>query len=110
MVKVKFSAAILAVMLAGTGHAAMAQSDQTVTLRDAIAVAMQSNPEIIEVQMNKEAIQFEREQAQGLFAPRVELEASGGIRRLENSTRRALGIANNELYPLEAGIRASAAF
>src|SRR3546814_12945751 len=31
---------------------------------------------------------------------------SAGVRRLENSTRRALGIAGDELYPLEAGIRA----
>ena len=106
MVKLKTGAAILAVLLTGAGHSAMAQSDQTVTMRDAVAIAMQSNPEIIEAQMNMEAIQFEREQAQGLFAPRVEFEATGGIRRLENTTRRSLGIADNVLYPVEAGVRA----
>ena len=56
--------------------------------------------------MNKEAIEFEREQAQGLYLPRVDIEASAGIRRLENPTRRTLGIEEDELYPLEAGITA----
>src|SRR3546814_9274356 len=46
------------------------------------------------------------EQAKGLYLPRITLEMSAGVRRLENSTRRALGIAGDELYPLEAGIRA----
>ncbi|WP_095010860.1 TolC family protein [Tsuneonella mangrovi] len=112
-----------AALLAGTATAAYAQdvatnptaaatvdkidAGQVVTMQDAIAVAMQSNPQIIQAQMNTEAIQFERRQAQGLYAPRVDIEASGGIRRLENTTRRNLGIANDVLYPLEAGITGS---
>lgn len=109
-----------AVLLCGTATGAMAQdvansatasavidkmqAGQVVSMQDAIAVAMQSNPEILQAQMNTEAIQAERAQAQGLYAPRVGIEASAGIRRLENTTRRSLGIADNELYPLEAGI------
>lgn len=94
-----------AALLAGASPSAFAQAQSgAVSMQDAIAVAMQSNPEIIQAQMNKEAIEFERKQAQGLFAPRVDLEASAGIRRLENRTRRTLGIADDELYPLEAGI------
>jgi adhesin transport system outer membrane protein len=79
-------------------------SSENVTLEQAIAAALETNPEVNQAIMNKEAIEFEREQAQGLYLPRVDLEASAGVRRLENGTRRALGIANNELYPLEAGI------
>jgi len=98
-------AAIAAVLLASTAPAAFAQDQGgAVTLQEAVAVAMKSNPEIIQAQMNKEAIEFERRQAQGLYAPRVDLEASAGIRRLENQTRRTLGIADDVLYPLEAGI------
>ena len=74
-------------------------------LRDVIAVALESNPEINLAAMNKEAIEFEREQAKGLYLPRISLELSAGIRRLENATRRNLGIANRELYPLEAVVR-----
>src|SRR5688572_15718464 len=77
-----------------------------VSIQDAISVAMQSNPEILQAQFNKEAIEFERKQAQGLFLPRIDLEASAGVRRLENQTRRTLGIADNELYPLELNLGA----
>ncbi len=98
---------LAAVFLLGCSTAAMAQdAGQVITLKNAVEVAMASNPEVIQAQFNKEAIEFERKQAQGLYAPRVDLEASGGIRRLENTTRRNLGIANNELYPVEANARA----
>lgn len=93
-----------ALLLTGTAPAAWAQeaaAGDTVSMKDAIAIAMRSNPEIIQAQMNKEAIQWERRQAQGLFYPRVDIEASAGVRRLENTTRRTLGIANETLYPLE---------
>ena len=79
-------------------------SSENVSLEQAIAAALETNPEVNQAIMNKEAIEFEREQAQGLYQPRVNLEASAGVRRLENGTRRALGIANDELYPVEAGI------
>ncbi|MDZ4307785.1 TolC family protein [Allopontixanthobacter sp.] len=103
----KQSLKFAAILLAGSSAAAMAQdTGQAISLRQAVEVAMASNPEILQAQFNKEAIEFERKQAQGLYAPRVDVEASGGVRRLENATRRNLGIANNELYPLEANIRA----
>lgn len=96
-----------AVLLSGSSLPAMAQTaGGAVSMRDAIAVAMETNPEIIQAQMNTEAIQFERKQAQGLYAPRVDLEASAGARRLENRTRRSLGIAEDWLYPMEAQARA----
>ncbi|QPC98461.1 MULTISPECIES: TolC family protein [Qipengyuania] len=96
-------AAMTAILLAGAAPAAMAQSADTeaVSMQEAITVAMQSNPEIIQAQFNKEAIEFERKQAQGLYLPRVDIEASAGVRRLENNTRRSLGISDQELYPIE---------
>jgi len=78
---------------------------QRLELKSAVETAMQTNPEINQAVENKTAIEFEREQAQRLFLPRVSVEGSVGIRRLENGTRRALGIADNELYPAEAGLR-----
>lgn len=96
---------------AATAPAAAMQSSAmdytgTVTLDQAIAAALETSPEINQAIMNKEAIEFEREQAQGLYLPRVDIEASAGIRRLENPTRRTLGIEDDALYPLEAGITA----
>lgn len=79
-------------------------SSENVSLEQAIAAALETNPEVNQAIMNKEAIEFEREQAQGLYAPRVDLEASAGIRRLENGTRRALAISNDELFPVEVGV------
>jgi outer membrane protein, adhesin transport system len=74
-------------------------------LKTAVEVAMQTHPEINQAVENKAAIEFEREQAQGLFLPQISVEGSVGVRRLENATRKSLGIANQELYPLEGGVR-----
>lgn len=101
-IKTKLMLATPAALLFAMSGAAHAQS---VDLKSAVEVAVESHPEINQAAMNKEAIEFEREQAQGLFLPRITVEGSVGVRRLENPTRRALGIADNELYPMEAGIR-----
>ncbi len=79
---------------------------QTTDLKSAIAAAIDSHPEINQAIQNKEAIEFEREQAKGLYLPRVSVEGSAGIRRLENNTRRTLGIGDQTLYPLEASVLA----
>ena len=97
--------AVMAALLASAAPAAYAQeSEDVISMQAAIDAAMRANPEILQAQYNKEAIQFERKQAQGLYGPRVDVEASAGVRRLENTTRRNLGIANNELFPVEIGI------
>ncbi|HKR91195.1 TolC family protein [Novosphingobium sp.] len=98
--------ASVALLLAGSASAVLAQSAPGVSMQEAITTAVNTNPEVAQAQYNKEAIQFERKQAQGLYLPRVDVEASAGVRRLENATRRSLGIANQELYPLDAEARA----
>lgn len=78
---------------------------ERIELRTAVETAMQTHPEIHQAVENRTAIEFEREQAQGMFYPRISVEGSAGVRRLENATRRSLGIADQELYPMEAGLR-----
>lgn len=98
---------IAPLLLASAAMPAMAQvapATGRIDMAQAIETAIASNPEIIQAQMNTEAIQFEREQAQGQFFPTIDLEASAGARRLENATRRTLGIADDTLYPLEAQV------
>jgi outer membrane protein, adhesin transport system len=115
----KVLAAGLATLLAGSAHVALAQAEAMpapgaiqstaaapISMRDVIAIAVNSNPEIAQAQYNKEAIQFERKQAQGLYAPRVDVEASAGIRYLDNPGRRALNIDDDELYPVGGEVRA----
>ncbi|HEX7876993.1 MAG TPA: TolC family protein [Sphingobium sp.] len=92
--------ALCAAAVASTGWA------QTTDLKSAIAAAIDSHPEINQAIQNKEAIEFEREQAKGLYLPRISVEGSAGIRRLENNTRRTLGIGDQTLYPLEASVLA----
>ena len=92
-------------LLAGLGLAAMAASPAyAIDLREAVAAALTNNPEINQAAANREAVEEERRQAQGLYAPRVTVEGSAGVRRLENATRRALNIAHDTLYPLEADL------
>lgn len=79
---------------------------EPVSMQNVMAVAIDSNPQINQAEMNKQAHEFELEQAKGLYLPRVTLEMSAGVRRLENATRRNLGIANDKLYPLEMSMRA----
>jgi len=102
MPKLRTAALLLtAVALVATHDAGWTQR---IELKTAVETAVQTNPEINQAVENKTAIEFEREQAQRLFAPRISVEGSVGIRRLENSTRRALGIADNELYPMEGSL------
>lgn len=109
---------IASVMIAGVstlaiGQAAVAQeaigaqeASGAISMAEAVAVGVDSHPQISQAQMNKEAIQFERKQAQGLYGPRVEVEAGVGVRRLDNPTRSSLGISNDWLNPLDAQVRA----
>jgi len=73
-------------------------------LRTAVQAALNTNPEILQAAHNKEAIEEERRQAQGLYGPRATVEASGGVRWLKNDTRRALNIADDTLYPVEGDL------
>ena len=75
-----------------------------VELRDAVQAALNTNPEIRQAIHNKEATKAERKQAQGLYYPRVSVEASAGIRELRNPSRRRIGLANNTLYPVEGDL------
>ncbi|MEP7315097.1 MAG: TolC family protein [Sphingomicrobium sp.] len=77
-----------------------------IDLREAVQAALNTNPEIRQAIHNKQATRSERKQAEGLWLPRVSVEASAGVRELRNPSRRSLGIGNNTLYPLEASVTA----
>ena len=77
---------------------------QAAELRDAVQSALNTNPQIRQAVANRAATQEERVQAQGLWYPRVSVEASAGIRDLRNPTRRTLNIAGQTLYPVEGDL------
>jgi outer membrane protein, adhesin transport system len=74
------------------------------SLPDAVRVALESNPQIGQAEQNREAIEFELKQALGLYSPRVDLQATAGVQMLNNPARRSLGIENDPLYPVQAGV------
>jgi adhesin transport system outer membrane protein len=77
------------------------------SLSQAVQVALESNPDIGQAVANHDATGFELRQAQGLWAPRVDLEASAGVQVLNNPSRRAQGIQDDPLYPTQIGISAT---
>lgn len=84
-----------------------AQQAGAITLRESVAVAVESNPEIGQAIENREAIEFELRQARGLYLPSIDLEASAGARRLDNPSRRRLGIDGDGLSPVELQLTAT---
>lgn len=74
------------------------------TLKEAIATAMVSNPEIGQARENREATEFELRQARGLYLPTLDLEASTGVRSLDTSSRRLAGTDSDALHPSEVGL------
>lgn len=95
------------VLLSGVALFLLAQNASAMPLREAVQIAMESNPEIGQAIQNHDATGFELRQALGLYAPRVDLEASAGIQRLDNPSRRSLGIAGDTLYPAQVGLVAT---
>ena len=73
-------------------------------LREAIQYALQTSPEVRQAYFNREATEMEMRQAEGLYYPRISVEASAGIRELRNPTRRSLGIASDTLYPRDIAL------
>ncbi len=88
---------LAATMLSSNGASAL-------SLKEAMAVAVESNPEIGQSIQNREAIEFELRQAKGLYLPSVDFEASTGVRRLDNPSRRLSNQEDEALYPSEAGV------
>ncbi|WEK03744.1 MAG: TolC family outer membrane protein [Candidatus Devosia phytovorans] len=76
-------------------------------LNEAVQIALESNPEIGQAIANHDATGFELRQAQGLYAPRVDLDASVGVQLVDNPTRRAQGIDDEGLYPSQVGLSAT---
>lgn len=79
-------------------------SAYALSLRDAVVIAVDSNPEIGQSMANREAVEFELRQALGLYMPRVDLEVSTGIQRLDNPSRRFSGIQDDPLYPTQVDV------
>lgn len=97
-----FKGGLFSILLASTVFAGGAA--EAMTLREALQVAMESNPEIGQSIENREAVEFELRQARGLYLPSVDMEASTGVQHLEDESRRLGSIENDPLYPSDVGL------
>ncbi|WP_051960822.1 TolC family protein [Devosia riboflavina] len=77
------------------------------SLRDAVQLSLTSNPEIGAAVQNQQAVEFELRQALGLYAPRVDLEGSVGVQRLDTPSRRAAGLDDDALVPAQIALVAT---
>ena len=83
----------------------MVSEASAISLEEAVAVAIEANPEIGQAVENREAIEFELRQARGLFLPSVDFETSAGGRRLGSPSSRAdFGFAQRGLAPVEGSL------
>ena len=71
-----------------------------VDLRDAVQSALTTNPEIRQAVSNRAATQEERVQGEARYLPTISVTGSGGVRQLNNPSRKRLGIADKTLYPI----------
>ena len=95
----------LRLLVAGLSASLMlSTASSAMSLEDAIRLALETNPEILESFENREAIEFELQQARGAFLPTIDLDASVGRRDLDNSSRRSLGVENKQLNPADVGV------
>ncbi|MFC3616761.1 TolC family outer membrane protein [Lutimaribacter marinistellae] len=79
----------------------------TLSLTDTILYVLETNPEIEAAAANKQAIEFELEQAQSFRTPRVELEAWAGASRNQGTASPDLGAASGTISGYELSARIS---
>jgi outer membrane protein, adhesin transport system len=98
-IRTSLVAAAVAAALLGTSLPALAAS-----MKDAVARAVKSNPEITEAIASREAVEFELEQGRGLLRPRVDLESRLGGQIRSNRSTRAAGDDDHLFLRKEASI------
>lgn len=74
------------------------------TLDEAVATTLKSNPQIMQAVENREAVEFELRQARGLYLPSVDLESGYGRRRLSNSSAGTLSRDYDNYSPADVGL------
>lgn len=94
-----FSKRFVRGLILSVSFCAISASAQALSLKGAVKIALETNPEIGQAVENREATEFELKQALGLYLPRVDLEASVGAQSLSSPSRRSAGIEDDPLYP-----------
>lgn len=86
---------------------AITQSASALSVEDAILFVLETNPEITAAESNKQAIEFELQQARSFWAPRFELDAFAGGSINDGDTTPDLSAADGWIGGYEFGARMS---
>ncbi len=70
------------------------------SLRDAVSLALISNPQIGQAVQDREAIEFELRQAHGEFLPRVDFEGSVGVQKYDRQNPSASDLFGSSLQDM----------
>ena len=93
-------------LLCGAASAALAfgasGTADAMSVKEAVKVALDSNPEISEAVANREAREFELRQAHGLYLPQVDVEGRVGTQRLDSPGTRRGTIREDGVIPSPA--------
>lgn len=73
-------------------------------MKEAVSTAVRNNPEIGEAIANREGVEFELEQARGLYRPRIDLEGRVGLERQDSNDTRSNNTDDDTFVPREASV------
>ena len=96
-------ARLIAVLLVVMGFA-LASPAVAMSLREAVKVALEANPEIGEAIANREATEFELRAAVGQYFPSIDLEARFGAQNFDSPATRSSGTADDVLARKEGNL------
>ncbi len=94
----------LSTLLLCFGVAGAAAPAKAISLEEALRITVLTNPNISEAIFSRRAIEFELEQARGLWGPQIDLEGRVGLEYVDNSTTRAPGV-RKDYTPAEIAVR-----
>lgn len=83
---------------------APAASAETLTLGDAVAIALDRSPDLGRAQSQTHAAEAVRDAVRREWLPKVSLDAAGGVRHLQNDARIDAGLSAIDEKPLHASV------
>ena len=86
---------LLVAALCAFGYAALPA--HAISLKAAIKIALEANPEIGEAIANREALEFELKQARGLYLPKLDIEGRYGAQNYDSPGTRTSGTDDDVL-------------
>jgi len=95
---------VFALGLCGATMTSGSAPAHAISLKQAVRIGLEANPDIGAAISNREAIDFELEQAQGLFLPKLNLEGRTGAQQRDAPGTRVIGTNNDTFWRNEGNL------